>query len=242
MSAALITGGSRGIGAATALALAGRGVDVAITYRTGVEEARALVDRLRSEHGVGATAVPMDQGVPDSIGQAVAAARKALGRIDHLIANAGIWRGGTLARLDDDDWWEVVEVNLGGTRTVVKEALPALTEQGGSIVLVSSAVALVGYPGDTAYASAKGALVGFGRSLAKELASKGVVVNVLAPGFVDTDMTAAVPDASRQKIEQLTTLRRFGRPEEIARAATFLALDAPYCTGVVLPVDGGWTL
>jgi 3-oxoacyl-[acyl-carrier protein] reductase len=242
MSAALVTGGSRGIGAATALELGRRGVDVAITYRTGVEEAKTLVDRLRSEHGVTAAAVQMDQADPDSIKGAAVEAREALGRIDHLVANAGIWRGGTLAQLADDDWWEVVETNLGGTRTVVRTTLPALGERGGSIVLVSSAVGLVGFPGDTAYASAKAALVGFGRSLAKEVAAKGILVNVLAPGFVVTDMTAAVSEHSREQIEKLTTLRRFGRPEEIARAAVFLALDAGYCTGVVLPVDGGWTL
>jgi 3-oxoacyl-[acyl-carrier protein] reductase len=241
VTAALVTGGSRGIGAATALELARRGVDVAITYRSGLDEANALVDRITAEHPVRAVALPMDQGDRESVEAAVAAAREALGRIDHLVANAGIWRGGTLARLDDDAWWEVVEINLGGTRTLAKAALPALAERGGSIVLVSSAVGLVGFPGDTAYASAKAALVGFGRSLAKEVAPRGIVVNVLAPGFVDTDMTAAVPASSRERIEQLTTLGRFGRPEEIARAAAFLALDAGYCTGVVLPVDGGWT-
>lgn len=242
MSAALVTGGSRGIGATTALELGRRGIDVAITYRSGGEAAQALVERIAADHGVAALAVRMDQADHRSVAGAVEEARAALGRIDHLVANAGIWRGGTLERLDDDAWWEVVEVNLGGTRALVKAALPALAERGGSVVLVSSAVGLVGFPGDTAYASAKAALVGFGRSLAKEVAARGIVVNVLAPGFVDTDMTAAVSQSSRERIEGLTALRRFGRPEEIARAAAFLALDAGYCTGVVLPVDGGWTI
>jgi 3-oxoacyl-[acyl-carrier protein] reductase len=241
-AAALITGGSRGIGAATALELARRGVDVAITYRTDTESAEALVARIVAEYGVAAVAIPMDQADPESPPQAVAAARAALGRIDRLIANAGIWKGGTLARLDDDTWWEVVQTNLGGTRAVVKAALPALAEDGGSVVLVSSTVALNGFAGDTSYASAKAALIGFGRSLAKEVAPQGITVNILAPGFVETDMTAAVPDSSRERIEGLTVLGRFGRVEEIARAATFLAVDADYCTGVVLPVDGGWTL
>jgi 3-oxoacyl-[acyl-carrier protein] reductase len=239
---AIVTGGSRGIGAAVATELVRRGLDVALTYRTGREEAEDLAARLRSAHGVRVLALPFSMDDPAS-GEAVVEATVAeLGGVGTLIANAGRWAGGTLATMAEEEWCDVVGTNIRGMRGIVKAALPALAQTAGSVVLVSSVVGLVGFPGDTAYATAKAAMVGFGRSLAKEVARDGVRVNVLAPGFVETDMTAGVPDAARAKITDRVVLRRFGEADEIARAAAFLALDATYCTGTVLTVDGGWSL
>jgi 3-oxoacyl-[acyl-carrier protein] reductase len=239
---AIVTGGSRGIGAAVATELARRGLDVALTYRTGRQEADDLASRLRAAHGVRVLALPFSMDDPTS-GEAVVEATTAeLGSVGTLVANAGRWAGGTLATISEEEWWDVVSTNLRGMRGIVKAALPALAQTAGSVVLVSSVVGLVGFPGDTAYATAKAAMVGFGRSLAKEVARDGVRVNVLAPGFVETDMTAGVPDAARAKITERVVLRRFGDADEIARAAAFLAVDATYCTGTVLTVDGGWSL
>jgi 3-oxoacyl-[acyl-carrier protein] reductase len=239
---AIVTGGSRGIGAAVATELARRGLDVALTYRTGRQEAEDLASRLRAAHGVRVLALPFSMDDPTS-GEAVVDATTAeLGSVGTLVANAGRWAGGTLATISEEEWWDVVSTNLRGMRGIVKAALPALAQTAGSVVLVSSVVGLVGFPGDTAYATAKAAMVGFGRSLAKEVARDGVRVNVLAPGFVETDMTAGVPDAARAKITERVVLRRFGDADEIARAAAFLAVDATYCTGTVLTVDGGWSL
>ncbi len=165
------------------------------------------------------------------------------GRLDSLILNAGQWSGGRLNATKPDAWWSVIETNLRGTVALARAALPHLANgTSPSIVLVSSVVGVIGHPGDTAYASAKSAMVGFGRSLAKEVARDGIRVNILAPGFVATDMTDAVPASARRRIEQDTVLGRFGTVDEIAKAAVFLSEDATFCTGSVLTVDGGWAL
>jgi 3-oxoacyl-[acyl-carrier protein] reductase len=145
--------------------------------------------------------------------------------------------------MDPDRWWRVVEVNLKGMATLTRAALPALRHSPDpSVVLVSSVVGIIGHAGDTAYATAKAAMIGFARSLAKESRRDGVRVNVLAPGFIDTDMTAAIRETARRNIARATVLRRFGSVEEIGRAAVFLSEDATYCTGSVLAADGGWSI
>jgi 3-oxoacyl-[acyl-carrier protein] reductase len=236
---ALVTGASRGIGAGIARQLLERGVRVAGAYRSGREE----VEKLALDHPERVLPVHLDLDDGETARRAVEEVRERWGGLDSLILNAGVWNGGKLTRMDPDEWWAVVETNLRGTATIVRTAVPLL-EQGdlASIVLVGSVVGDVGFAGDTAYSSAKAALVGFARSLAKELAPKAVRVNVLAPGFVDTDMTAAVPRGSRDKIAQATLLGRFGTVDEIARAAVFLSEDATFCTGTVLAADGGWSL
>jgi 3-oxoacyl-[acyl-carrier protein] reductase len=236
---ALVTGASRGIGAGIARQLVDRGVRVAGAYRSQREE----VVKLAADHPDQVLPVQLDLTAPETAEVAIAAVRDEWHRLDSLVLNAGVWAGGRLSRMDPDEWWRVIETNLRGTAAVVRAATPLLVSgSDASIVLVGSAVGLVGFPGDTAYASTKAALVGFARSLAKELAADHVRVNVLAPGFVDTDMTAAVPESSRQAIAGETLIGRFGTVDEIARAAVFLAEDATYCTGAVLAVDGGWTL
>ena len=238
---AVVTGGSRGIGAAIVGELTSRGVDVLFTYATNAAAADAVA---ADASGAAAEAVPtrydLLAGDPEAL---LGLALTRWGRVDSIVLNAGMWAGGRIDRLDPDRWWEVVETNLRGAHRVARAAVPALrASPAGSVLLVASAVGLVGFPGDTAYASAKAGMVGLARSLAKELADDGVRVNVLAPGFVDTDMTAAIPPSSRDRILGRTVLGRFGTGAEIAKAAAFLSEDATFTTGAVLTADGGWTL
>ncbi|MEV0069100.1 MULTISPECIES: SDR family NAD(P)-dependent oxidoreductase [unclassified Amycolatopsis] len=236
---ALVTGASRGIGEGIARQLLDRGLRVAGTYRSGGDR----VGKLAADAPGRVLPVAFDLAVPDTAEALVEQVARHWGRLDSLVLNAAVWQGGKLARVDLGDWWRVIEENLRSTAALVRAAIPWLAEGANpSVVLVGSAVGTVGFPGDTAYASVKAAAVGFARSLAKELAPQGVRVNVLAPGFVETDLTAAIPDGARRKIADATVLGRFGTVEEIARAAVFLAEDATFCTGTVLAADGGWTL
>lgn len=237
-----MTGGTRGIGAAICSELVDRGVAVAFTYRRDVAAAQQVGDRLEQQGGR-ALALPFDLDQPASARVLVDATVAALGGIDSLVINAGVWDGGRLESIDAEAWWSVIATNLGGAQHLVRAVLPVLRGRNQpSITFVSSAVGLIGFPGDTAYASVKAAMIGFARSLAKEVAFDGIRVNVLAPGFVDTDMTAAISDRAREQIAAEIVLNRFGTAEEVAKAAVFLSEDATYCTGTVLTVDGGWTL
>jgi 3-oxoacyl-[acyl-carrier protein] reductase len=240
--AVLVTGASRGIGAGIVREFVGRGRRVACGYRTDPEAA----GQVAAEAGAAPDSVlpvHVDLGDAASAERAVAAIVETWGRLDALVCNAGQWQGGRLATMDPDDWWRVVELNVRGTAAIARAALPELAKSDEpAIVLVSSVVGLIGHAGDTAYAGAKAAMVGFARSLAKEVAEDGIRVNVLAPGFVDTDMTASVPERSRRAIADATLLGRFGSVAEIARAAVFLSEDATFCTGAVLAADGGWSL
>ena len=165
------------------------------------------------------------------------------GRLDVLVCNAGVWHGGRLAEIDHKSWWSVLHANLAGVQHITRAAIgPLRRSPVASVLVVSSVVGQMGFPGDTAYASSKAALIGFAKSLAKEEAWAGVRVNVLAPGFVETDMTSGVEDGVRSKILDRTLLGRFGTTDEIANAAVFLALDGTFCTGTVLTIDGGWSL
>jgi 3-oxoacyl-[acyl-carrier protein] reductase len=235
----LVTGGSRGIGAEIVRALAGRGCNVACGYRSSCDRAAELADRFEGR----VRPMPYELGSASSADATVEAVIGRWGRLDAVILNAAEWRGGRIDELDALDWWSVVESNVGGMAQLARAALPRLrVAPAPSIVLVSSVVGLIGHAGDTAYASAKAAMVGFARSLAKEVGRDGIRVNVLAPGFVETDMTANVSDNARRRIQARAVLGRFGCAEEIARAAVFLSEDATYCTGTVLTVDGGWSL
>lgn len=235
----LVTGGARGIGAAITRTLAARGHNVGCTYRVN----KAHVDKLAANTGGRVLPVPYELGDGYSASLAVSTTVEHWGRLDGLIVNAGQWHGGKLSTMDSVQWWSVIETNLKGMAQLVRAALPALAEGvSPAIVLVSSVVGVIGHAGDTAYASAKSAMIGFGRSLAKEVGRDGIRVNILAPGFIEIDMTAAVPESSRRNIEQATILGRFGTPEEIAQAAAFLCDDATYCTGMVLAADGGWSI
>lgn len=236
---AFVTGGSRGIGAEVVRALAARDLNVACGYRNSHERALELA------RGIGDTVVPVpyDLGCQRSAEAAVDAIARTWGRLDSLVLNAATWHGGRLEQMSPDSWWSVVQANVAGMAQTSRAALKLLREsEAPSIVLVSSVVGMIGFPGDTAYASSKAAMIGFARSLCKEVGRDGIRVNVIAPGFVETDMTARVASAARDQIQDQTVLRRFGTTGEIASAVAFLSEEATYCTGTVLTVDGGWSI
>ena len=239
---ALVTGGSRGLGAAIVRALAGRGLRVAFTYRERADLAEELCEELAAAGGERPMALRFDQE-SETGEEVVVAVLERWGRLDSLVLSAGIWSGGRIDRLDPEEWWRVVEVDLRGVYRMARAAVAPLGEgPAGSITIVSSTIGIAGFPGDTAYSSAKAGLIGFGRSLAKELAGAGTRVNVIAPGFVESDATADVSDAARERLSSRLLIDRFGRAEEIGAAAAFLSEDATYSTGTVLVCDGGFSL
>ena len=228
---ALVTGGSRGIGRAIALELGRAGASVVLSYRSGREEAEAVAAE------AGGRALQAD--VSD------AASAKALvegaGDLDILVNNAGLTRDGVLARMSDDDWHEVIETNLSSVfYTCRAAARPMMKRRGGAIVNISSIVGLRGNWGQTNYAASKAGIIGFTKSLARELGSRNVRANVVAPGYVTTQLTDVLPEEATAAMLQNTPLGRLGDPEDVAGAVRFLCSDAAaFVTGDVLLVDGG---
>ncbi len=236
---AFVTGSTRGIGLAIARALHGAGARVAIVGR---DQARAAA--VAAELGDRATGVACDVAQAAEVEAAIATAEQALGPIGILVNNAGLTRDNILLRLTDADWTEVLDANLKGafhtTRAVIKGMMK---RRAGRIVNISSIVGLTGNKGQANYAASKAGLIGFTKSVAKEYASRGVLANCVAPGFIETDMTAALPDQARATLLQDIALGRLGRPEDVAGAVLFLASDlAGYMTGQVLVVDGGMVI
>ena len=229
--AALVTGGSRGIGAAIARELAAAGAQVTLSYRSGREEAEKVAEE------IGARAEQADVSDRD---QAQALVETA-GEIDVLVNNAGLTRDGLLARMSDEDWREVIETNLGGTFYTCRAATRGMMRRrSGAIVNVSSIVGLHGNPGQTNYSASKAGIIGFTKALARELGVRGIRANVVAPGYVDTRLTQALPPELREGMLASTPLGRFGTPEDVAGAVRFLCSDeASFITGEVLLVDGG---
>jgi 3-oxoacyl-[acyl-carrier protein] reductase len=228
---ALVTGASRGIGAAIATELARAGASVVLGYRSGADEANALAAE------IGGRAIQADVAVASDAVRLVEEA----GDIDILVNNAGLTRDGLLARMPDEDWREVIETNLSSIfytcRAVTR---PMMKKRAGSIVNVSSIVGLHGNFGQTNYGAAKAGIIGFTKSLARELGSRGVRANVVAPGYVKTRLTDAIPDEGRALMLTNTPLGRLGDPEDVAGAVRFLCSDeASFITGEVLLVDGG---
>src|SRR5262245_28473982 len=224
---ALVTGGNRGIGHACATALADAGFSVAVTSRS------SDVD--------GFTTVQCDQTDPAQVDAAVAEVEQKLGAVEVLVANAGITRDGLALTMSDDSFAEVLEANLVGTFRVVRRcAKPMLRAKWGRIVLIGSVVALSGSGGQVNYGASKAGLIGMARALARELGSRSITTNVVAPGFIDTDMTAELPEERKAAILAPIPLGRLAAPEEVASVVTFLASDAAgYVNGAVIPVDGG---
>ena len=237
---ALVTGGSRGIGRAICLELARQGAAVAVNYAGSEAAAQETVEACRA---LGADAFALQADVADAVAVAAlfkeAAAR--LGRLDILVCNAGVTRDNLMPLLKEEDFDAVVDTNLKGAFLCMKAAYrPMMKQKYGRIVAVSSVVGLRGNPGQTNYAASKAGLIGLSKSLAKELAGRNVTVNVVAPGFIDTDMTAAMPEQARQAVLATIPMGRMGAAEDVARAAAFFAGDgAGYVTGQVLCVDGG---
>ncbi|MDF3040883.1 MAG: 3-oxoacyl-(acyl-carrier-protein) reductase [Thermomicrobiales bacterium] len=237
---AVITGGTRGIGLAVAKRLAGDGYDVLLTYRGDAEAAAAAKDELAGS-GRQVEVIAADISTADGAGRAIEAAMQSLGRLDVLVNNAGITRDTLLMRMSDDDWDAVLTTNLKGAFLTSKAAIrPMLRQRSGRIVNITSVIGQVGNAGQANYAAAKAGLIGFTKSLAKEVGSRGITVNAIAPGFIDTRLTAALPDELKTMLLERTPLNRFGTPEDVAGAVAFLVgPDASFITGHTLTVDGG---
>ena len=237
---ALVTGGSRGIGAAVSRELGDAGAEVVVNYVSSAEAAEAVCAEIR-EAGGSARAVAGDISTPEGAAALVNEVESDVGPIAILVCNAGITRDNLIMKLSDDDWRAVVDTNLGGAFFTCRAvARPMLKRRGGAIVTMSSVVGVHGNAGQTNYAASKAGLIGLTKALAKELGGRGVRVNAIAPGYISTELTDALPEAAREAILAGTPLGRLGDPADVARAVRFLVSDAAaFVTGDVLAVDGG---
>lgn len=239
---ALVTGGSRGIGRAVALALAAQGARVAVNYARNAEAAEEVVREITRNGG---EAVALQADVADfAAGEALVGAVEArFGRLDVLVNNAGITRDTLLMRMKESDWDDVIHTNLKGMFNCTRAAVRLMVKQRqGRVINIASVSAFAGNPGQANYAAAKAGVIGFTRVLAKEVGSRGVTVNAVAPGFITTDMTAVLPDRVKEEVLARVPAGRFGDPEDVAHAVVFLASPASgYITGQTIVVDGGLT-
>jgi len=237
---ALVTGGARGIGKAICLSLARQGADIAFVDVGRVEVAEATVAEIQAL-GRRAIYLPADVTDPEACDKAVKAAVQAFGKVDILVNNAGITRDDLIMRMPIEDWKKVLEVNLFGAFYMTKAAIrPMLKAHAGRIINMSSVSGQAGQMGQANYSSSKAGLIGLTKATAREVASRNITCNAIAPGFVVTDLTKDLPAELMDEMKKRTPLARFGTPEDIAAAVTFLASDeAAYITGQVLAVDGG---
>jgi 3-oxoacyl-[acyl-carrier protein] reductase len=238
--AALVTGASRGIGRSIAFALAEAGANVAVNYSGSEAAAQAVVDEIK-QLGVEAFAVQANVGQSDQAENLIKEVTNVFGRIDILVNNAGITRDNLIMRMKEEEFDQVIETNLKGVFNCLKSASrPMMKQRYGRIINISSVVGVLGNAGQANYVAAKAGVIGLTKSSARELASRGITVNCVAPGFIDTDMTRELSDELRDKMIRDIPLARLGRPEEIAKVVVFLASEgASYMTGQTLHVDGG---
>ena len=240
---AVVTGATRGIGREIAFTLAENGANVAINYRTLNEDVERLIEELKS-YGTNIVAVKCDISDEEEVINFIAESKKQLGSIDILINNAGITKDGLLMRMKEKDFSDVLDVNLKGTFITTREAASIMMKQRhGKIINISSVVGVIGNAGQCNYAASKAGVIGFSKSVARELASRNITVNVVAPGFINTDMTGVLPEKVKESMLQGIPLKRIGEPKDIANAVLFLASDlSNYITGQVINVDGGMVM
>ena len=239
---AVVTGAGRGIGRAVALAYARMGADVACVSRTEENSAKAAAEV--EALGRRAWAVAVDVSDTAAVNTATGKILDEAGRVDILVNNAGVTRDNLLMRMSEEEWDTVINTNLKGAFNFTKALTrPFIKQRSGRIINIASVIGLIGNAGQSNYAASKAALIGFTKSVAKELAPRGITANAIAPGFIETDMTAALDDKVRKSIIGNVPLGRFGSPDDIAHTAVFLALEASgYITGQVLTVDGGMVM
>lgn len=240
---ALVTGASRGIGRAVAIRLAQAGADVVVNYAGSEGAAQETVDAIEA---LGRKAIKIQANVADAeqVGAMVQEAHDAFGHIDILVNNAGITKDGLLMRMKDDDWDAVLDINLKGTYLVTKAVSKIMMKQrSGSIINMTSVVGVMGNAGQTNYAASKAGVIGFTKSCAKEMASRGIRVNAIAPGFIHTEMTDVLSDKVKDAMVAQIPLGRMAQPDEVANVAVFLAAPfSTYVTGQVINVDGGMVM
>ena len=240
---ALVTGASRGIGHAIALKLAAAGADVAVNYSGSEDAAQATVDAILAL-GRKAIKVKANVGSADDVAAMVATVHETFGHIDILVNNAGITRDGLLMRMKDSDWDDVININLKSVYLVTKAVSKIMMKQrSGKIINMTSVVGVTGNAGQANYSASKAGVIGFTKTCAKELASRGITVNAIAPGFIHTDMTDVLPDKVKDAMVEAIPLHRMAEPDEVANVALFLASElASYVTGQVINVDGGMVM
>lgn len=241
---ALVTGAARGIGKGIVLKLAKEGYDVAINYRTMNEEIETLKAQIESDFGVKCALVQGDVAKFEDAEKMVNETKEQLGKIDVLVNNAGITKDGLLMRMPKEDFESVVNINLVGTFNVTRNVVPLMVKQkSGRIINISSVVGVAGNAGQTNYSASKAGIIGFTKSLAREVASRNILVNAVAPGFIATDMTSVLAEAQKEGINSQIPLKRMGSVEDVANLVKFLASeDASYMTGQVINVDGGMVM
>jgi 3-oxoacyl-[acyl-carrier protein] reductase len=237
---ALVTGASRGIGRAIALELASAGADLILNYASSEAAVREVEKEIEA---LGRQCLPIqaDVGSSEEVERMVSRAIETFGRIDVLVNNAGITKDGLAMRMKPEDWNLVLQINLTGAFYATQQVLPAMVKQrSGRIINIASVVGQAGNPGQANYVASKAGIIGLTKALAQEVASRSITVNAVAPGFIETDMTAVLPQEVRDKMLTAIPLKRMGRPEDVAAAVRFLASDdAQYITGHVINVNGG---
>lgn len=240
---AVVTGAGRGIGKAIALRLAYEGASIVVNYRSSEKEAKELVEEIREKGGT-AECVQGDVSFLEDAEKVIKFAAEKFGRLDILINNAGITRDTLLLRMKEEDFDKVLQVNLKGVFNCTKHASAIMLKQkSGRIINISSVVGIIGNAGQANYAAAKAGIIGFTKSIAKEIGARGITVNAIAPGFITTDMTDVLSDKVKEKLIENIPLKKLGSPEDIANCAVFLVSDnASYITGQVINVDGGMVM
>ncbi len=239
----VVTGASRGIGKAIAIAVASAGADVVFTYASN-DQAAAEVSAEIEALGRKSLAIKADAASADGANSVIDQTIALFGKIDVLVNNAGITRDTLLMRMSESDWDAVIDTNLKGVFLLTKAAIrPMMSAKKGKIITISSVVGLTGNPGQTNYCASKAGVIGFSKSLAKEVGSRGITVNVIAPGYIETDMTEKMTDLQKKAILDMVPLKRGGKPEDIAQTVLFLASNAAdYITGETIRVDGGMAM